>query len=86
MLKLLGWCCICSSWCCYGDVLTVVVVLQVERPVTFSVQMNGALGDLRAYVDTPSGTQEDVFITELDEDKNSLRSGTAHLVIRLRSV
>jgi filamin len=47
--------------------------LDVERPAIFSVQMNGAQGTLRAYVDTPSGTQEDVFITELDEDKNSLR-------------
>jgi len=47
--------------------------LDVDKPATFSLQMNGAIGTLKAHVDTPSGTQEDVFITEIDEDKNSLR-------------
>lgn len=47
--------------------------LDVDKPATFSLQMNGAIGTLHAHVDTPSGTQEDVFITEIDEDKNSLR-------------
>jgi filamin len=47
--------------------------LDVEKPASFSLQMNGAMGELKAHVSTPSGTEEDVFITELDEDKNSLR-------------
>lgn len=47
--------------------------LEPNRPVTFSVQMNGAFGDLKAELSTPSGTEEDVHITELDEDKFALR-------------
>lgn len=47
--------------------------LDVDKPCSFSLQMNGAVGELKAHVDTPSGTEEDVFITELDDDKNSLR-------------
>jgi len=47
--------------------------LDLNKPATFSLQMNGALGELKAHVSTPSGTEEDVFIQEIDEDKNSLR-------------
>jgi filamin len=47
--------------------------LDINKPASFSLQMNGAEGTLSAHLNTPSGTEEDVFITELDEDKNSLR-------------
>jgi len=47
--------------------------LDINKPASFSLQMNGAEGTLKAHVDTPSGTQDDVFITEIDDDKNSLR-------------
>jgi filamin len=37
------------------------------------VNSNGARGTLKAYLDTPSGAQEDIFIQELDNELNSCR-------------
>jgi len=31
--------------------------------------MNGAHGEIKAHVDTPAGTEEDVFVTEVDDDR-----------------
>jgi len=35
--------------------------------------MNGAHGEVRAHVDTPAGTEEDVFVTEVDDDRYAVR-------------
>ena len=48
-------------------------MFQIDKPVTFSLQMNGAMGNLRSVVHTPSGNVEDVFVTEIDDDKYALR-------------
>lgn len=62
--------------------------LDVDKPAVFSLQMNGAIGTLKAHVDTPSGTQEDVFIQEIDDDKHSLRflpkeNGVYYVTVKL---
>lgn len=35
--------------------------------------MNGARGTLKAQVSTPMGTDEDVYVTEIDDDRYALR-------------
>ncbi|ESN97587.1 hypothetical protein HELRODRAFT_178024 [Helobdella robusta] len=47
--------------------------IDVNKPVSFSVQLNGAVGELKSHVHTPSGSVEDVYITDIDEDKWALR-------------
>ena len=47
--------------------------LQVDRPATFNVNLNGGIGTLKAFVKTPSGTEEDVFSQELDQDMYAMR-------------
>jgi filamin len=50
--------------------------LEIGKPTTFSLQTNGAKAtknSFRAFVDTPSGTQEDVFITDVDDERYALR-------------
>jgi hypothetical protein len=47
--------------------------VQVEKPATFNVKLNGAIGTLKALVKTPSGTEEDVFSQELDQDEYAMR-------------
>lgn len=53
--------------------------INVDKPVTFNVNLNGALcpdgspGELKAYVDVPSGKEEDVFLQELDRDLHAVR-------------
>jgi len=53
--------------------------LNVDKPVTFNVNLNGARspdgspGILKAYVDVPSGKEEDVFLQELDRDLHAVR-------------
>jgi filamin len=47
--------------------------LELNRPATFSLDMGGARGTVKAHVSTPSGTDEDVFVTEIDEEKLALR-------------
>jgi len=47
--------------------------LDVEKPATFNVKLNGAVGTLKAIVKTPSGTEEDVFIQEMDQDEHAMR-------------
>ena len=41
--------------------------------MTFTLEMNGAHGHCKAHVNTPSETEEDVFITELDDEMSSVR-------------
>lgn len=47
--------------------------LDVDKPATFNVKLNGAIGTLKAFVKTPSGTEEDVFSQELDQDEYAMR-------------
>jgi len=47
--------------------------LELNKPATFSLDMNGAKGELKAHVNTPTGTDEDVFIAEVDNDRYALR-------------
>lgn len=47
--------------------------MQVDKPATFNINLNGALGTLKAVVKTPSGTEEDVFSQELDQDEYAMR-------------
>jgi Filamin/ABP280 repeat len=47
--------------------------LQIDKPATFNVNLNNAIGTLKATVKTPSGTEEDVFSQELDQDEYAMR-------------
>lgn len=47
--------------------------LEPGKPVVFNLAMNGAKGDLKALVNTPSETEEDVFLTEVDDDRHAVR-------------
>ena len=63
----------------------------MNKPVTFSLQMNGASGQIKGHVNTPSGTEEDVFVTELDEDRYALRfmpreNGVYYVTIKFNEV
>ena len=46
---------------------------QVDRPATFNVNLNGAHGEIRAHVDTPSGTEDDCVVQELDRELYAVR-------------
>lgn len=43
------------------------------KPVVFSLMMNGAKGEMKAFVNTPSETEEDVFLTDVDDDRYAVR-------------
>ncbi|KAK2175347.1 hypothetical protein NP493_735g01030 [Ridgeia piscesae] len=63
--------------------------LEVGKPVTFNVQLNGVRGELRAHLDTPSGTVDDCFIQELDIDVYALRfipkeNGVHYVTVKLK--
>jgi filamin len=47
--------------------------LEINKPATFSLDMGGARGTVKAHVNTPSGADEDVFVTEIDDEKQALR-------------
>lgn len=47
--------------------------LQVDKPATFTVNLNGVHGTLKGHVDIPSGGTEDMFIQEIDNECNSCR-------------
>ena len=47
--------------------------LQVNKPVTFTVNLNGARGQLDGKVIAPSGNEDDCFLSNIDEDQWSLR-------------
>jgi len=49
------------------------LLLQVDKPATFSVNFNGAQGTIKGFVNTPSGSNEELFIQEIDNDLNSCR-------------
>ena len=41
--------------------------------MTFHVNKSGARGELKAYLDTPSGQEEDIFLQEMDRDLHAVR-------------
>ncbi|KAM6960914.1 filamin-C-like [Aplochiton taeniatus] len=47
--------------------------LMVNQEASFAVQRNGARGVIDAKVNTPSGSAEECYVTELDSDKNAIR-------------
>jgi filamin len=47
--------------------------LEVDKPATFTVNLNGVNGVLKGHVDTPSGGKDDLFIQEIDNEENSCR-------------
>lgn len=47
--------------------------LEIGKPCTFSVHLNDGKGVLKAHAVTPSGTEDDVYIQELDCELNALR-------------
>merc|ERR1712038_723769 len=47
--------------------------LGINKHVTFNVNLNGARGSLKCHLDTPSGTEEDIFLQELDRDLHAVR-------------
>lgn len=47
--------------------------LEIGKPATFNLEMNGAHGEIKAHVDTPAGTEDDVFVTELDDERYAVR-------------
>jgi len=60
----------------YGGGIITLLAVQVDKPATFSVNFNGAQGTLKGIVDTPSGSREELFIQEIDNDLNSCRLAT----------
>ncbi|CAG2176229.1 unnamed protein product, partial [Oppiella nova] len=48
-------------------------MLQVNKPVTFTVNLNGARGQLDGKVVSPSGGEDDCFLMNIDDDQWSLR-------------
>lgn len=56
-----------------SDSLLTQLQQQVGKPATFNVNFNGAHGELKAHVDTPSGAEDDCFIQELDQELYALR-------------
>ncbi|XP_029646412.1 filamin-A isoform X1 [Octopus sinensis] len=62
--------------------------LQVDKPSTFSVNLNGATGDLNCTLHTPCGGTEDCFMEEVDRGVYAIRvipreNGIYYVAIRL---
>ena len=47
----------------------VIELLQVGKPVTFTVVTHGAKGKLDAKITSPSGATDDCFITPIDDNE-----------------
>jgi len=47
--------------------------LQVNKPVTFTINLNGARGNIDGKVIAPSGTEDDCFVSLIDDDQWALR-------------
>lgn len=47
--------------------------LKVNSPVTFTLNMNGAKGNMDGKVVAPSGTEDDAFMSKIDDDQWALR-------------
>ncbi|XP_035225769.1 filamin-A-like isoform X2 [Stegodyphus dumicola] len=47
--------------------------LQVNKPIAFTIQMNGAKGLIDGKVISPSGGEDDCFVSPIDEDSWALR-------------
>jgi len=45
----------------------------VDKPATFTVNLNGVYGTLKGHVNTPSGGQDEMIIQEVDNEINSCR-------------
>lgn len=43
--------------------------LQVNKPIAFTIQMNGAKGLIDGKVVSPSGGEDDCFVSPIDEGK-----------------
>lgn len=66
-------------------------MLKVNSPVTFTLNMNGAKGQLDGKVIAPSGTEDDCFLTKIDDDQWALRfmpheNGVHRIHIRFNGV
>jgi filamin len=47
--------------------------LEIDKPVTFHIAMNGAQGELKAWCSTPSGEDQEVFMNDMDKDLYAIR-------------
>lgn len=66
-------------------------LLKVNSPVTFTLNMNGAKGNLDGKVVAPSGTEDDAFLSKIDDDQWALRfipreNGVHRIHIRFNGV
>ncbi|XP_050390221.1 filamin-A [Patella vulgata] len=62
--------------------------LQIDKPTTFSVNLNGASGTIHATIRSPTGGHEDCFIQEMDKGCYAVRfipkeNGVHYIDIRL---
>lgn len=56
--------------------------MQTNKPVAFTISMNGARGNLDGKVVSPSGHEDDCFVAPLDDGK-CLRCSRTFLRIRM---
>ncbi|XP_071960404.1 filamin-A-like isoform X2 [Antedon mediterranea] len=47
--------------------------LKANQPASFAIQLNGAKGEISAKVVSPTGTEEDCVISEIDRDNFAVR-------------
>ncbi|XP_033105527.1 filamin-A-like isoform X5 [Anneissia japonica] len=47
--------------------------LKANQPASFAIQLNGAKGEITAKVVSPTGTEEECLITEIDRDNFAVR-------------
>jgi filamin len=47
--------------------------LEANKATTFTVNKNGGKGQLKAYLETPSGAEDIIYCQELDSDMNAMR-------------
>lgn len=43
--------------------------LQINKPIAFTIQMNGAKGLIDGKIVSPSGAEDDCFVSPIDEGK-----------------
>lgn len=66
-------------------------MLKVNSPVTFTINMNGAKGNLDGKVIAPSGGEDDCFLSKIDDDQWALRfipreNGVHRIYVRFNGV
>ena len=69
---------------------TSTIILQPGKPVTFQVNTGTAKGELKAYVDTPDGQEQEVFMQEMDRDLHAVRflpkeNGVYYIAVKVSS-